>query len=298
MTSVSAGSKKPINLTLIIYAIFLSGFGYIIATWPGGTFELIQSYGLFFFLGLAGALVANSTGAGGGVIFIPFFAALGFTATESIATSIAIQCFGMTAGTFSWLKFLHLKSLIGEINIKPVIKILWLAGPTTIAGVLFSQYVLPHPSIPVETLFGCFSIVFGLILFAFTLKKGKRYEGEIFNVNQTQAALITITCFLGGILTAWISVGVGEAIALLLFFLGFPAYFAVAIGVFTSSLSVLTAVNYHIAANNISVEVVLFAGMAAFIGGYIARYITNKLGGFNLKLFFAVWIFVSGLYTL
>ncbi|MEI8600615.1 hypothetical protein P4S55_05730 [Shewanella sp. PP-Sp27a-2] len=57
-----------------------------------------------FFLGITGAIFANSTGAGGGggVIFIPVFSSLSFSESQSVATSFMIQCFGMTAGAISW----------------------------------------------------------------------------------------------------------------------------------------------------------------------------------------------------
>lgn len=286
------------TITIALYVLILGGFWFQILSWPQGSLTLIQEFGLFFFLGLLGALVANSTGAGGGVIFIPFFAALSFTPTQAIATSIAIQCFGMTAGTASWLKFLHTQTKYKLIDGKLVKRILIITGLPTFAGILVSQYVLPQPQLEIKTLFGFFSITFGCILFIFTLKTGRNYQGEMTSLHGLRAIAAGTTCFLGGILTAWISVGVGEAIALLLFFFGYPAFFAVAVGVFTSAVAVLTAVHFHIAANNISIEVLLFAGMAALIGGYVARFITNKLGGFNLKLFFAVWIFLSGIYTL
>ncbi len=290
--------KSCINITSVVYFFLLSTFAYFIFAWPTGTVELIEGYGLFFFLGLAGALVANSTGAGGGVIFIPFFALFEFTAMQSIATSIAIQCFGMTAGTVSWTRFLHKKIVNQEIEFQPVKKIVMLTGPITILGVIVGQYILPRPEINIETLFGLFSIVFGITLLIFTKMKGKEFVGIIRSPSILEGAMIMFTCFTGGILTTWISVGVGEAIALLLFFLGYPAFFAVAIGVFTSSISVLTAISYHIQADNVSTEVLLFAGMAALVGGYVARYITNKIGGYNLKLFFAVWILLSGIFTL
>ena len=290
--------SRNLNLTSVIYISLLSTFVYFILAWPTGSVTLIQDYGLFFFLGLAGALVANSTGAGGGVIFIPFFTLLDFTSAQSIATSIAIQCFGMTAGTVSWSRFIHKKMITKEINPYPVIKIVSLTGPTTIIAVLIGQYVLPHPKINIETLFGLFSIIFGITLLIFTKIKGKNDLGEIHPTTRFSEILMIATCFVGGIVTTWISVGVGEAIALLLFFLGYPAFFAVAIGVFTSSISVLTAISYHIQADNVSTEVLLFAGMAALVGGYVARYITNKIGGYNLKIFFGFWILISGFFTL
>ena len=59
----------------------------------------------YFFIGIFAAVVANSTGAGGGIVFIPAFMKLGMSATESLATSIAIQCFGMTSGALAWISF-------------------------------------------------------------------------------------------------------------------------------------------------------------------------------------------------
>ena len=286
--------SKWLSLTTAVYIAFFCGFAIVISQWPGGAGSLIEQYGLFFFLGLVGALVANSTGAGGGVIFIPFFSALSISAEEAIATSIAIQCFGMTAGSVSWLKYLQLKTRLQEVEHAPIFKLLVISGFPTVIGILCAQYLIPTPSLPIESIFGGFSIVFGILLLLFTAMKGRGFQGTIRSTSRTESIWIVGTCFFGGILTTWISVGVGEGIALLLFFLGFPAYIAVAIGVYTSSMAVLTAVNFHIQHDNIITEVVLFAGLAAFVGGYIARYITNKVGGYNLKLFFALWITASG----
>jgi len=78
--------------------------------------------------------------------------------------------------------------------------------------------------------------------------------------------------------------------------LRFSPKLAVAIGVFTSSMSVLTGVVYHIlVVDNIVFEVLVFAGQAAIVGGVLARYISLWLGSFYLKHFFAVWIFLSGI---
>ena len=62
----------------------------------------LSDYSLFSFIGVLGAIFANATGAGGGVVFIPLFNQLNFTEQQSVATSFAIQCFGMTAGAFTW----------------------------------------------------------------------------------------------------------------------------------------------------------------------------------------------------
>ena len=74
--------------------------------------SLLFDYGGFVFLGLLGAIFANATGAGGGVVFIPFFNQLEFSSVTSIATSFAIQCCGMTAGAITWWTFYRRHILI------------------------------------------------------------------------------------------------------------------------------------------------------------------------------------------
>ena len=72
---------------------------------------LLTQYGGFLLLGIVGAVFANATGAGGGVVFVPFFQQLAFSPEAVIATSFTIQCCGMTAGAISWLQFYrHIKS--------------------------------------------------------------------------------------------------------------------------------------------------------------------------------------------
>ena len=290
----SSHSMRPL---FFIYGILFALFYTAIALWPTGAWSLTSQFGVFFFLGLLGALVANSTGAGGGVVFIPFFAAIGFSSTQAVGTSMAIQCFGMTAGSVAWLNSIERDPTLFSCKRSVIEKMLLITGPTTILGVLLGQYAIPSTGIEVPEIFRWFSICFGLILFAYTWYNRNTVVEETHDLHLGGWITIAATCLLGGIVTSWISVGVGEIIALLLFFLRFVPALAVAIGVYTSAISVLTGVVHHILVlQSISIEVLLFAGQAALIGGYIARHITTKLGGYYLKLFFAVWIFVSGLF--
>ncbi len=279
-----------------IYGLLFASFYYTIFFWPTGAIELIQDYGIFFALGLVGALVANSTGAGGGVIFIPFFAAIGFTSIEAVGTSMAIQCFGMTAGATAWLKTIQKSPQAFACKISVVRKMLIISGPATIVGVLSGQYLIPLPDIEISDIFRYFSISFGVILFAYTWKNRLLIVEDTHNLKCSGWIAITLCCIIGGVVTSWISVGVGEGVALLLFFLGFSPLLAVAIGVYTSAISVLCGVIHHLLLGSVSFEVLLFAGQAALIGGYVARHITAKLGSFYLKLFFALWIFISGVF--
>ena len=77
---------------------------------------VLKNYYHFLILGLIGAIVANSTGAGGGIVFIPAFTALGVSGLSALGTSLAIQCFGMTAGALSWLYAMH-KGCFGQRSV-------------------------------------------------------------------------------------------------------------------------------------------------------------------------------------
>ncbi|WP_428242241.1 sulfite exporter TauE/SafE family protein [Gynuella sp.] len=293
-----------------LYGILFPCFYLTIITWEAGFQTLISEYGIFFILGLIGALVANSTGAGGGVVFIPFFAAMGIMPVQAIATSMAIQSCGMTAGALSWLHALHRQYQHDDNMLRQLKQLMLFSGLATITGMLIGQYLVTQPVFEMALVFRVFSISFGLILIVFTLFTRNRSTSQQTPLNDkaenrlaqssrsltvTATVLLVLTSLTGGIVTAWISVGVGEFVALLLFFLRFPTTVAVAIGVFTSSIAVLTGVIHHISPHlNMSIEIVLFAGQSALIGGFVARYITQYLGGNRLKLLFSAWIIFTG----
>lgn len=56
------------RLILLVVTAWLVIFAFV-----QNQLQLLIDYGHFFIVGLTGAIVANSTGAGGGIIFIPFF---------------------------------------------------------------------------------------------------------------------------------------------------------------------------------------------------------------------------------
>jgi len=259
------------------------------------TMDLIAGYGHFFLLGVAGASVANSTGSGGGIIFIPFFDALGLTVSQSVGTSIIIQCFGMTVGGLTWLASIQSDASRGKDRKLVMRYLLMHGGFFVIMGVLAGQYLFPDPPFPVISVFRYFSILFGLILLALSLGRSqeRHYRHRLTPVHK---AVVSIVCLLGGIVTAWISIGVGEWIAVALLFLGFPTMLAVAAGVCLSSIAVLVAAYHEIyIAGDVVWKIILFAAPAAMIGGGVARFLAVKLGAARLKIFLATWILVTGL---
>ena len=280
---------------LIIVIVFFIPF-FILFNFIDEPQSVLKNYYHFLILGLIGAIVANSTGAGGGIVFIPAFTALGVSGLSALGTSLAIQCFGMTAGALSWLYAMH-KGCFGHRSVLLLsLKLIAISGIASVIGMLIAQYILPTPSWPIGTLFKYFSIAFGLALLAVVLKR-RSSDSSHQRVRRRDLPLIVLVSFCGGIITSWLSIGAGEWLAILLFLLGYPAMVVVCVAVCISSLVVLSGIPYHIFITE-SVEwyIVLFAAPAAIIGGTIARYLSNWLGPLRLKLFFSLWVLGSGLF--
>jgi uncharacterized membrane protein YfcA len=256
---------------------------------------LLQGYWHFSLLGLLGATVANSTGAGGGVVFIPSFTSLGLSANQSLATSILIQCFGMTAGSISWLLASHAGVTGSMPRERLQHRLLLVCGPASIAGVLAGQYFVTGPADSMVTIFRGFSILFGATLLYMSLLRGAPIHTQ-YRLRQLDIVFLVATCLVGGAMTAWISVAIGEFVALLLIFRHYPTMVAICTGVCMSSLSVLAAAFLHVSVRPaVAWEVVLFAAPAAIIGGSLARLLAVRMGPARLKIFFATWILVTGL---
>jgi len=257
------------------------------------TFNGVNEYGLFSFIGVLGAIFANSTGAGGGVVFIPLFNQLNFTEQQSLATSFAIQCFGMTAGALTW--WFHYKNektqlrlwqgfkrIISIVSIASIISLWWVYG-----NKLTSPTSLHHS-------FSWFSLVLGLfIIVTIFFVKPHRERSQLYLFDWF--ALITIG-LLGGAFTAWLSVGVGELLAIYLILRRFDISMAVAAAVIVSAFTVWAAIWQHtIIQFDVYWQVVLFAGPGAVLGGMFAKTLVTHLSATKLKLFFALWLLIIGL---
>jgi len=290
----------PKNASLSIRRVAAPGFVLLcgfLAFWLSmpAPVAVLEEYWHFTLLGLLGATVANATGAGGGVVFIPSFTHLGLTDVQTLGTSILIQCFGMTAGSISWL-LASGANVTGSVPREGLLKqLLMVCGLPVFAGVLAGQYLVTEPPLSMVSIFRNFSVFFGATLLAISLLKKEPTHTQ-YRLRRYDAIALVPVCFAGGALTSWISVAIGEFVALFLIFRSYPTMVAICSGVCMSSVAVLTAAYFHACVlSSVVWEIVLFAAPAAVIGGTFARLLSARLGPERLKIFFATWILVTGL---
>lgn len=271
----------------------------------GDPLALAIDYGPFLGLGVIGAVFANATGAGGGVVFVPFFTHLGFAGNTIVATSFAIQCCGMTAGAFTWWRYYK---GVAQVNNQwqPLISGLYLCIPGSLLGIVIVQYTtrfiaeLTWLSVDMNYLhwvFGIFSVLLAIAILC-TAVLSKR---QVFHVNLGlwDKAVLVAVAIVGGMITAWLSVGVGELIAVYLIIRGFNVTMAIALAVIVSACSVWGAVVFHVFVSQaIFWPVVLFAGAGAIIGGVLAKYVVLFFPPRKLKVFFGLWVLVLGIASL
>ena len=267
--------------------------------------ELVKEFGLFSVLGVIGAVFANATGAGGGVVFVPFFNYLSFSSQSVVATSFAIQCCGMTAGALTWAAY-YKKQHKHDDYWRALPSALMLTAPSSICGMGFAQYS-PQSQLLLAQLwggannlhivFGGFSILLAIAIFASVpLMKRTHFDKDL----QTKdLVFLPFIGFVGGVITAWLSVGVGELVAVYLIIRGFNVTMSIAVAVILSAFTVWSAVPYHaFISESVVWQVVLFAGAGAIIGGMIAKYVVLAFSVQRLKLFFGMWVLILGVTSL
>lgn len=267
----------------------------------------------FVLLGIVGAIFANATGAGGGVIFVPIFNQLNLASAEIVATSFAIQCFGMVAGSIAWRDH-YLKSQRDTPQSQSIWavlpKLLLVTVPCSIVGIWTVQYSPLHTLIgsaedSLHWVFGSFSILLACAIFASLSRlKAPEQAQAITSFDYIALALIG---YIGGMITAWLSVGVGELVAVYLILRRYSVTLSIAVAVMLSAMSVWSGIWHYVLAdaqfyadvftgsNMIIYPIACFAGLGAIIGGSVAKYIVLWLNPYQVKVFFAIWVMLMGI---
>jgi len=292
MSDLSSAPLNPMRATNPKFVAALLALWFSLLVLSPDTLSNLFQYAVFSLLGVLGAIFANSTGAGGGVIFIPMFNQLEFTEQQAIATSFAIQCFGMTAGALTWRFHYQLEK--ASAGLWPSFyQIITLSAVASIVG-LWAVYGLEiSPPASLSYSFSWFSFLLGLaIIYIAVVIKPKPIHQQVTTLDFVMIGLIS---FFGGSITAWLSVGVGELIAIYLIIRRFDVNMAVAVAVIVSAITVWAAIWQHTLIEfNVYWQVVLFAGPGAILGGVLAKAIVAKMSAKRLKIFFAFWLLVIG----
>ncbi|GLP95012.1 sulfite exporter TauE/SafE family protein [Paraferrimonas sedimenticola] len=255
---------------------------------------VVADYAAFTFLGVIGAIFANATGAGGGVVFIPAFEQLEFTHSQAIATSFAIQCMGMTSGSIAWSRFQACQSSANSTYDWGLFwPIIGFVSTFSIAGIWLAYAGNWHAPASLTLSFAWFSLILGAAICASSIWLPNRNgEAELHWWDWLAMAVIGLV---GGVITAWLSVGVGEILAIYLILRRFQVTLAVACAVVISALTVWSGLPQHAWLKpQVYWQVVLFAGPGAIFGAILARKLATRLPVRQLKLFFGLWVLIMG----
>ena len=249
---------------------------------------------LYSFLGIIGAIFANLSGAGGGVVFIPIFNYLGFSDGQSLSTSFTIQCFGMTAGAIVWSRY-YFQNFRFDNNWQAFLPIIFFTALMSIIGLWTAYSGAINPPSSLSNIFSVFSVLLGvaLLLQLFLVKQSDNNRTQLSFVDY---GLLLFVGYFGGLITAWLSVGVGELLVFFLIIRGFHLTMAIAAAVVVTAITVWSASVEHLWLNNQTVwQVAMFAGPGAIVGGILAKTLAAKISTTRLKLLLALWILFMGL---
>lgn len=275
--------------------------------------------GLWFFfpVGVVGAIIANATGTGGGVVFVPVFTALQdggiplppallqvatLKPEETVAVSFAIQCFGMSVGALAWAHGIFVKEALAwdeKVSGQTLMALTFTPLATGIPALLLTQFYLELDGEALLGWFKVFSLLLGITLltFAWLQRRNAAKDRKIW-VSRTELWVLLALGVIGGFVTALFSVGIGEFLAIYLILRRFPTKVAIAVAVWVSVVCVICGVWEGYLAGLVRAEIVLIAVPGAIIGAALAKAIAQVLGALWLKTLASLWIIGSSLYLL
>ena len=258
-------------------------------------------------VGVIGAIIANASGTGGGVVFVPIFNALrdhGVMELDPIrvtAVSMGIQAFGMSVGALRWTDRLYHQKPPALLEAQTNARDYWLVCALVIAlsvpALLATQRLFAFDGHAVPIGYKGVSVGLGLALLVATWTFNRNLP-ERTKLGPVDIAILALISIPGGAITALFSVGIGELVAFYLFLRHYPILLSVGTACVISAVSVAAGLVWHVEAGTVQWEVVLLAAPGAMLGAFLARPIALWLGPRKLKTYGAIWIVGSALYLL
>ncbi len=301
----------PIHLALLAGAYFL--------LFRESTLDLSIMMGLWFFfpVGIMGAIIANATGTGGGVVFVPVFAALQdggimippelvriatLKPEESVAVSFTIQCFGMSIGALTWAYGIFVKDNLAwdeKVSSQTLAALTFAPLATGIPALLLTQAFVEVEGDQLIIWFKFFSLALGVTLLIFTwVQRRQAAKDRKLWVSPGEIWVLMGLGIIGGAVTALFSVGIGEFLAIYLILRRFPTKVAIAVAVWVSVVCVIVGFWDGYLNDLVRLEIALIAVPGAIVGGFLAKGIASLLGSLWLKTLASIWIIASSVYLL
>lgn len=232
-------------------------------------------------VGFLGAMIGNATAIGGGLVFIPVMMLIyQVPPVESLMLALATQAFGMTSGAVSWTK-------MGALPGRQALG--WIL-PASLLGATFSTFVIHPNSLLVKGLFGPVSILIGVTVLYLLKQRGERDE-----IPAGAGPALTVIGFLGGLLTGWVAIGVGELLAafLMLRYRLHPEK-SIGLGVVALSVTSIYLALLHTLRGAIPWEMAAFLALGAVFGARFGPFLCQWVRVRTLKLAFAAVAIVDG----
>ncbi|MCH7493982.1 sulfite exporter TauE/SafE family protein [bacterium] len=225
---------------LALFLLFPDPLALLAANWP------------LLVVAFAASVFATATSVGGGFLFIPVFLfGYGLAPLAALKLSLSTQAFGMTTGALCWSRI--------NIRVAPLAIALAAAG----TGMLLGTYALaPRPEL-VSVVFGWVSVATALAVF--TQMRLPRRPAVAKPPNRLPLVFL---CLLGGLATAWTSIGISAVVALwLLFAEGERSEAAIATGAASlAGLAVLGAL-LHAGLGGVPTGMLAMTAPAVVLGG-------------------------------
>lgn len=311
-------AMKPIIKAWIPIHLVLLAIAYTLLL-RESALDLAILMGLWFFfpVGIMGAIIANATGTGGGVVFVPIFAALKdgaialppellqiatLKAEESVAVSFTIQCFGMSIGALTWAYGIFVKDSLAwneKVSSQTLAALVFAPLATGLPALLLTQAFVEVEGDQLIVWFKIFSLSLGTILLIFTwAQRRQAAKDRKVWVSPGEIWVLLGIGVIGGAVTALFSVGIGEFLAIYLILRRFPTKVAIAVAVWVSVVCVITGFWDGYFGGLVRLEIALIAVPGAVVGGFLAKGIASVLGSLWLKTLASIWIIASSLYLL
>ncbi|MEX0341205.1 MAG: sulfite exporter TauE/SafE family protein [Erythrobacter sp.] len=258
-------------------------------------------------VGVIGAIIANASGTGGGVVFVPVFNAMRELGTmaldplQVVAVSMGVQAFGMSLGGLRWSDRLYHQHEPSGLEARTRTRDYWMVTLAVLAvslpALLATQRLVAFDAQAVLLGYKAFSILLGLALIVstWTVNRSAPERNALVPVDLVALLVIAIP---GGAITALFSVGIGELVAFYLFLRHYPMVLCVGTACVISAVSCVAGLAWHVEAGTMQWEVVLLAGPGAMLGAFLARPIALWLGARRLKTAGGAWIMLSACYLI